>query len=173
MLELLLFRHAKSRWDEPGVEDHDRDLAPRGEEAAPRMGRLLTEKNLVPDRVLCSTARRAVRTWELAAAELPGAPEPILDRALFMAPPERMLEVVRRQGGAARRLLLVGHNPGIHAFAMLVVGEGQRDARELLAQKFPTAGLAYVAIDAATSWSDLAVRSGRLLSFWRPRHLDA
>ena len=60
MLELLLLRHAKSRWDEPGVADHGRDLAPRGLKAAGRMGALLRERGLVPDLVLCSTARRAI-----------------------------------------------------------------------------------------------------------------
>jgi phosphohistidine phosphatase len=170
MLELLLLRHAKSRWDQPGVDDHDRELAPRGERAARRMGRLLAERRLVPDRVLCSTARRAARTWELAAAELGGAPEPVLDRALYLATPERLLEAVRRRGGDARRLLVVGHNPGMHAFATLVAADGAADARARLAAKFPTAALAQVAVD-APSWSGLATGSGRLAAFWRPRDL--
>ena len=44
--ELLLLRHAKSRWDETGAADHDRGLAPRGERAAARIGRLLGTEEL-------------------------------------------------------------------------------------------------------------------------------
>ena len=76
MPELLLLRHAKSRWDEPNVGDRDRDLAPRGLDAAARMGRFLGEQGLAPDLVLCSAARRAAHTWELAAAGL-GAEVPV------------------------------------------------------------------------------------------------
>src|SRR5688500_14503097 len=128
MIELLLFRHGKSRWDEPGVEDHDRSLAPRGEKAAARLGRLLATERLVPDLVLCSTARRAVQTWELAgAALLPAAPRVIHSRELYMAPPGRLSDLVRRHGGNVPRLMVVGHNPGLHAFAVRLVGKG--DAR--------------------------------------------
>lgn len=171
MLELLLLRHAKSRWDEPAQADHDRDLAPRGERTAPRMGRLLAEQGLVPDRVLCSTAWRAVRTWELAAAELGAAPEVVFDRALYLAGPERLLDAVRKGGRGARRLLLVGHNPGLHAFAVRLAGSGDRKLREQLAAKFPTAALAHFAFEAA-AWPKLTPGAGRLLGFWRPRDLD-
>lgn len=171
MRELLLFRHAKSRWDVAGVHDHDRDLTPRGERAARRMGKLLAEHGLLPDRVLCSTARRAKRTWELAAAELPDVPSPAFDRALYLAEPQRLLDIVRRAGDGARRLLVVGHNPGIHAFAMLLLSDGPAEARARLAAKFPTAALAQIACDAA-SWAKLGAGSGRLVAFWRPRDLD-
>ena len=34
MRRLLLLRHAKSSWDQPGLADHDRQLSPRGHQAA-------------------------------------------------------------------------------------------------------------------------------------------
>jgi len=170
MLELLLFRHAKSRWDQPGAEDHDRDLAPRGEAAAPRMGALIASEKLLPDAVLCSTARRAARTWQLAASELESPPPVIHLRELYLAAPGALLEAVRRHGGPARRLLLVGHNPGLHALALELAGAGDPDLRDRSAEKFPTAALARLAFD-GTRWRDLALRSGTLLGYWRPRDL--
>ena len=170
MLELLLFRHAKSSWDRPGADDHDRDLAPRGEASAPRMGALIASESLLPDAVLCSTARRAVRTWQLAAAELEPAPPVAHLRELYLAAPGALLELVRRHGGPARRLMLVGHNPGLHAFALELAGAGDPDLRARLAEKYPTAALARLAFDVAR-WRDLAPRSGTLLGFWRPRDL--
>jgi phosphohistidine phosphatase len=171
MLELLLFRHAKSSWDVPGIQDHDRDLAPRGEQAASRMGRLLAAEGLIPDRVLCSTATRAVRTWELAGAGLEPAPEVIHRRELHMAAPGQLLEAMRRLGGTAHRLMLIGHNPGLQALAIGLVGEGDAKLRQHLAEKFPTAALARIGF-AAARWDEVAKRRGRLLGFWRPRDLD-
>lgn len=172
MLELLLFRHAKSRRDQRGIEDHERDLAPRGEAAAPRMARLLMEEDRIPERVLCSSARRAERTWRLAAAELgAAAPEVFFSRELYMVPPERLLEGIRRHGGDARRLMLVGHNPGLQELALLLVGEGKAGLKARLAEKFPTAAITCITFD-APGWDRLEPHSGRLEAFWRPRDLD-
>lgn len=170
MPELLLLRHAKSRWDQSGVGDHDRDLAPRGLEAARRMGALLRERALIPDSVLCSTARRAVHTWELAAQEL-GAAVPVrLDDRLYMAAPERIVAVAREHGGDARRLLVVGHDPGMHRLAIRLSGGGDAGLRDRLAAKFPTAGLARFDL-AGASWAQWSGAPGELLGFWRPRDL--
>ena len=62
MLSMLLLRHAKSSWDDPALADFDRPLAPRGEEAALRMGAYMAAHDLLPDLILCSTAQRARQT---------------------------------------------------------------------------------------------------------------
>jgi phosphohistidine phosphatase len=172
MLELLLLRHAKSGWDEPGVGDHDRDLAPRGLGTAPRMGRLMREEDLVPDLALSSTATRARRTWDLVAAEL-GREVPVQHlRGLYLAPPGRMLEAVRRQDATAvRRLLLVGHDPGMHALAVRLAGRGDPALIQRLREKFPTCALARFGLPGAAGW-EAAGGPCELLGFWRPRDLD-
>ena len=172
MLELLLLRHAKSSWDVPETDDHARDLAPRGAAAAPRMGALLAARGLVPDRVLCSTATRARNTWALVAAALPAPPEPLLLDELYLASPARMLRLIARHAGDSRRLLLVGHNPGMHSLAADLAGTGDLTARLALAEKFPTAAIAHLGIAPATGWTGLRAGQGTLLGFWRPRDLD-
>ncbi len=171
MPELLLFRHAKSRWDEPGVGDHERDLAPRGLRAAMRMGELLRDQGLRPGLVLCSTARRAVHTWELAARALGSEPPVRLDRRLYMAAPDQMIAVARELGGKARRLLLVGHDPGMHRLAVRLAGSGDARLRDRLAVKFPTAGLARYRL-AEAGWAQWPGTPGEFLGFWRPRDLS-
>jgi phosphohistidine phosphatase len=170
MLELLLFRHAKSAWDRPGQGDHDRDLVPRGEAAAPRMGELIAASNLRPDLVLCSTATRARRTWELAAGRLAAGPEVRFLRELYLASPEAMIRLVRKEGGQVRRLMLVGHNPGLHALAVGLAAAGESKLRSALAAKLPTAALVHLSFE-LPHWDALAARSGTLLGFWRPRDL--
>ena len=65
---LVLLRHAKSDWPDD-VPDHERPLARRGRRDAPAAGRWLRKSGYVPDLVLCSTARRARETWQLAEEE--------------------------------------------------------------------------------------------------------
>jgi phosphohistidine phosphatase len=172
MRELMLLRHAKSAWDVPGLDDHERDLAPRGKKAAAKIGRLLAEKGLLPDLVLCSTAKRAVRTLEIVQEALPRRlPVRFLDE-LYLAGEEAMLKLVRAQDDAVRRLALVGHDPGFHRLALLLVGAGDAEAaRSGLLQKFPTGALLHLAFP-AERWAEIAPGRARLLAFYKPRELD-
>ena len=109
--QLLLLRHAKAVLGEPGMEDFDRPLAERGEKAAKAMGRYMAEHGLVPDRVLCSPARRTRSTWEIAARELPKTDVRMMQGLYDFGDGEALLEAVRKHGGNARRLLLVATIP--------------------------------------------------------------
>ncbi len=67
MKTLLILRHAKSSWKNSDYSDHARPLNTRGKSAAPRMGQLIYEEDVVPDVILSSTARRARDTADLVA----------------------------------------------------------------------------------------------------------
>src|SRR6478609_1619971 len=58
---LILLRHAKSAYP-PGVADHERPLAPRGEREAALAGDWLRAHAPAVDAVLCSTATRTRQT---------------------------------------------------------------------------------------------------------------
>jgi phosphohistidine phosphatase len=168
MLTVLLLRHAKSRWDEPGLADHDRGLAPRGEKAARRIGIALAERGWRPDLVLCSTARRTRDTWDLVEAALPPpAPELKLLKSLYLATPSAMLTILRRQPDGHRCVVLVGHNPGMHGLAVSLAGGS---ATPKLREKYPTGALARLDF-AVEAWRDLAPGAGHLVEYVRPREL--
>lgn len=161
MKTLLLLRHAKSSWEHQELADHDRPLNKRGRRAAPRMGRLLVEENLVPDLILCSTALRARATAELVADEC-GSPPPIdYVPSLYGAGPQTYLQVVSEAGSGHERIMVVGHNPGIESLVTVVTG-----ARE----RMPTAALAHIEVD-ADAWEDVPGARGRLVRLWRPKEL--
>lgn len=169
MLTILLLRHAKSRWDEPGLADHDRGLAPRGEKAARRIGKTIAARGWRPDLVLCSTARRTRDTWELVEAALPPPPAELkLLKGLYLATPSALLAVLRRQPESARTVVLVGHNPGLQGLAVALAG---RTASAALREKYPTGGLARLEFD-VERWREIAPGGGRLVEFLRPRELD-
>lgn len=171
MPELLLLRHAKSDWKGKTLGDFDRPLAPRGRRAAPRLGRFLADKGLVPDLILCSPARRAVETVELLLTALASPPETRYLKTLYLATPSRLLAVLRRQGPDRGRILLVAHNPGLHHLALALTDRQglSGEAGQQLAEKFATAGLARFQVE---SWPRLGQSGTRLLDFVRPRDLE-
>ena len=60
-MRLWLLRHAKSSWEDTGLPDVDRPLAPRGQQAADRMRDYLVAEGIEPELVLyprpCAHAR--------------------------------------------------------------------------------------------------------------------
>ncbi len=171
MRRLLLMRHAKSSWDEPALADHDRPLAPRGLRDAPRMGRWLARKGLLPDRILCSTARRARQTCEAVCAELPAPPEPVILPQLYEFGRIRpLLDAIARHGGEARTLLVIGHNEALHELARHLATSGSEGTMAEMHRKFPTAAVAVLELE-GEDWPTALTRRGRLTRFMRPKML--
>lgn len=170
MPALLLLRHAKSSWDDPDLDDFDRPLAPRGRNAAPRMGAEIASCGWQPDLALVSTAARARQTWDLVLPALNGVPETVLDRHLYLAPPATILALLKGAPPPAETAIVVGHNPGMEMLALSLSGPGSDDdALRTMAEKFPTAALARFEFDG--SWADLGTAKTRLTHFVRPRDL--
>ncbi|MFI8193646.1 SixA phosphatase family protein [Streptomyces sp. NPDC085946] len=164
---LAVLRHAKSARP-PGVPDHDRPLAPRGLRDAPAAGRALLEADCLPDLALCSTAVRARRTWEIAAAQW-GTPPPFrLDARLYGADAGDLLAVVHEVPAEVGTLLLVGHNPGLEDLVLELAGDGLDDTLDRVRAKFPTAAFAVLSWRGAT-WRALAPGTALLTSLTVPR----
>ena len=70
MKKLYLIRHAKSSWSNPGLADFERPLNKRGLKDAATMGKVLKKTLLKPNRVLTSSARRALETVEIVADKI-------------------------------------------------------------------------------------------------------
>lgn len=173
-LALTLFRHAKSSWDDASLPDHERPLSPRGIKAATRMSRYLAEEGLVPGLVLASDSVRTRATCALLFAPLDApAPEIVTTRDLYLADPDAILKVVRREADAndaPRHVMVVGHNPGLQLLALSLPGDGARRDIESLALKFPTAALAHFTF-ATADWSSIAPGRARLERFVTPKAL--
>ncbi|MFD7907670.1 SixA phosphatase family protein [Kitasatospora sp. NPDC059722] len=161
---LIVLRHAKSAWP-AGVPDEKRPLGPRGRRDAPEAGRWLRDRGLLPDAVVCSPARRARETWDLAAAELPGAPSATVDPRVYTADADDLVEVLREQPRDATTVLLVGHNPALEDLILDLAGDPGGEALDRVREKYPTSGLAVLEI--AGAWDELD--SARLRDFVVPR----
>ena len=174
MRRLLLLRHAKSSWDQSDLEDVSRPLAARGRRAAPLIGRHISARALIPDLVLCSSAERARQTLELVRAEwdaaFSSAAKVDMRKALYLATPGDMLEMLRRLNDRIKTVLLIGHNPGMAMLAERLAARGDPRGMKAMTKKFPTAALAVLDFDIKT-WRLLDHGQGELQSFVRPKDL--
>lgn len=170
MKTLYLLRHAKSAWDDPNLADHDRPLAPRGEDAAPRVGRTMRDLGVAPGRVLCSSAARARRTWELVGGELDADPAVAVRGDLYDADAGDVLDAVRETPDEIESLVVVGHNPTMERLAEALAGDGEPAALREMAAKFPTGAFAELRLD-ADSWAAVAPGEGYLNRFLKPKKL--
>ncbi len=180
--QLFVLRHAKSSWSDPQSSDFKRPLSARGRAAAPLMGEYLARILDLPlDCVLVSSATRALQTWELLGhAKDLVRPALVLDRLYGADQPTLAQIVAEYVWPKARRVLVIGHNPGLHDFcceaAAFQPGHSP-DALERLVHKLPTAGLVQFHMHGA--WQGLTQSGGAgstagqlsLESFETPRRL--
>jgi len=170
MRTVSLYRHAKSSWDDPSLEDFDRGLSKRGLASAPRMGAYIREAGLMPDLVLSSKAVRARETFRLTFDDTDNAPELRLEQRLYLACAAIMLDMLRGLPDDVQHVMILGHNPGLHALALDLFSRGEPAAVDSICRKFSTCGLAVIDVE-VDSWRTLRVGDGYLRSFITPKSL--
>lgn len=158
MRELILLRHAHAEPGAEGQSDLDRPLSPEGLVEAQAAGRWLAEQGLVPDRVLCSPARRARETLD-AVLEVIGTVEQRLESGIYDAT-SGTLAALADANRDAGRLLLIGHNPGLEHLAALMYSGQSGEYRGM-----PTSAVVVLALPV-----DASIEPGvaTLSAFWWP-----
>jgi phosphohistidine phosphatase len=167
MTRLLLLRHAKARWADPGSRDYERALEPSGKADSETIAASMLLAGYVPDIVLCSGARRARETWEAASRHLRADDVRYLD-GLYSSDAGGYLEIIR-EAADAESLLVVGHNPMMEDLALALSRDGQAAALAAVARGFPTSGLAVLRF--STSLARIEPEDGYLEDFLAPRDL--
>ena len=174
MRRLMLLRHAKTENHAPSGRDQDRRLDDRGRSDAAEIGGWIGRHPPFPDSVLVSHAIRARQTWEIAWDAMKDRvrqPQVELVPELYGADAAQLLQTIREASAAdPRRLMLVGHNPGMHELALSLAGSGDHAGRKALTDNLPTSGLAIFDFD-IDDWADVAFRRGRLAGFVSPKLL--
>lgn len=151
--ELLLLRHAKaSRNAAEAATDFDRPLTRRGRRDAPRIARWMKAHDLVPDCVIGSPARRARETAELVLDELGlAADDARWDERVYDADVPALLQMLLGCPSGARRVLVVGHNPGLEELVRHLGGATVREPEK--GKFFPTCALAHLRVE--LPWPEL------------------
>lgn len=150
------------------MADHDRPLAERGRQDAPRAGRWLAGAGVHPDLTLCSTATRCRETWKLFAPELPRRPRTVYEERLYDASLGELIALVNGVSDEVRDLMVVGHNPGVHALADALSGAGDEAARQRMSRSgFPTSAMAVLSLTG--DWKSVEHGVAHLVAYWTPR----
>jgi phosphohistidine phosphatase len=180
MRRLMLLRHAKTENDAPSGQDQDRRLDDRGRLDAAAVGGWIGRHPPLPDTVLVSTALRTRQTWEIAREPMQGAaknaaqhfaPQVEFLPELYGADPAQLLQVIRMaEATDPKRLMVIGHNPGMHELALALAGGGDAAAKKALEDNLPTMGLAICEF-AIEDWNEVAFRRGTLVRFTSPKLL--
>ena len=170
MLTLSLLRHAKSSWSNPMLEDFDRPLATRGQKSAPRTGAFIAERGLIPDLVLCSGSARTRETLSLAMEGWEARPEIAYDDALYHATVPALFAALHAAPNEKLHVMIVGHNPGMHSFALQVVGSGAPKDLHALAHGYPSGTLSVITFQ-KTQWRQIKPGDGHLTLLVSPKDL--
>ena len=162
MKTLLLMRHAKSSWKDTELADHERPLNKRGKKDAPFMGEILKEKELLPQKILASTAVRVRETVEglVQGSDYTGEIE--FSDALYLAEADVYRTAIQALPDTLERVMVIGHNPGMESLLQLLCGR---------IESLPTSSVAYISLP-VQSWSEMADGvDGDLIEMLLPREL--
>jgi phosphohistidine phosphatase len=166
MKKLLLMRHAKSSFKDNDIQDFERPLSKRGEKDAPRMGKLLKEKDLVPDLILSSAAIRAGRTAEIVAEKCGYKREIIYVNDFYLGEPDIYIQTLRdlkeEEDNEWKTLLVIGHNPGLESLLQQLADK---------VESLPTSAIAYLQVPVRTWKAINADVIAKVEAIWRPRDL--
>lgn len=159
---LLLMRHAKSSWDQPGLSDIERPLNQRGRLASVLMGQFLTDQKRVPDTVMLSPATRVQQTWDHLRRTLFRFSGTVSTHdAIYSSGSDALIKLLEFSPPSCDTLLMIAHQPTLSTLVQSLTGNGLPD--------FPTAGLAELRLD--NMWQNLRENQCTLVAFTRPKQL--
>lgn len=158
MRELILLRHAHAEHATTGQADIDRPLSAEGLAETEAAGRWLGEHKMVPDRVLCSPARRTRETLEGVLGMI-GYVEQRIQEDIYQAQPGDLITLSDTHPDVGR-LMLVGHNPGLELLTALLYSGRSTDHRGM-----PPCSIAVLSIP---DGARLEPGAARLDAFWCP-----
>jgi phosphohistidine phosphatase len=149
MERLILMRHGEAERPAPGLEDFERALDAEGRAESRLMGQVLAQAGFAPDLALVSSARRTLETWRSVAEAFPEPIDLLEDRSLYAASAARLASAATLVAPRGRTLMMVGHNPGIHQYAVHLARQAEAPGATVgpLYERFPTGSIAVFAMD--------------------------
>jgi|AGTN01.2.fsa_nt_gi Phosphohistidine phosphatase SixA len=162
MKQLYLLRHAKSSWDDDSLDDFDRPLNPRGKKAAPLMGKVVKERDIAPDIILCSPAKRTKQTIKLVNETAKLKADVTFEEAIYDSSAADLRKLLKKQKKSVGSILLIGHNPGLEELLEQLTGKYE---------PLPTAALVQIDVN-SDDWSHIKDGANKLAWIVRPKDLE-
>lgn len=113
MKRLIIVRHGKSSWGNLELSDHDRFLLPVGINRTQKIAKFLSQKGVIPDLIISSSAVRAVSTAQLIASEIGYDSDKIIcNKGLYLADEDEIYDELFAIDNDIDSVMVFGHNPG-------------------------------------------------------------
>jgi len=143
-------------------------LKKRGIGDAEKMGQFLTEKELIPDTIIASTARRAMETARIMSKVMGLSARDInYDPSLYLCQPHTFINVLENVSSLSKRAMIVGHNPSMD---YMVQWLSQKEVQLRADGKLmTTTSVAHFKMP--DIWCPLQAHVGELCNLWRPKEL--
>jgi len=138
------------------------------------MAEWLAARNLAPDLILCSAAKRTRETLAAVRPALGPTAEVAIEQRLYLAEEEQLaarlveLDDLAHPPGSA---ILIGHNPGLGDLALRLIPREQLEVRRRIAAKFPTCAFVDLSF-ACETWDRIDARCATLNAYLVPAELD-
>ncbi len=160
MKTLLLIRHAKAEWGDLGQQDFTRALSERGIKQAHRTAQNIREKDLTPDVILSSTAKRTEMTTQILLSDMGCSIQQVQwSDDLYLAEASVLFDAALQADDASQTLAIVAHNPGLSELSNHLLSNYVDDMSPATV----------VAITwSVEHWSDISAGAGTLCAYLRP-----
>jgi len=162
MKKLFIIRHAKSDWSDIKLDDFDRDLNKRGYKNAPFMGKLLKNKDIKPDLILSSPARRTLLTAEIIAKEIGYEKDILTNQNMYESTSKVLENIVKNIPDENNMVFFIGHNPGLS------------DLIDILCDidlDIPTCAVVEISFD-TNFWKEISKENSTLISYEYPKKYE-
>src|SRR4029079_880661 len=119
--------------------------------------------------IISPPTERRGEPFHLVSPRLQGPPAEVdFDDRLYLTSPDALYDRLKAVPIDAKSVLMIGHNPGLHGLALMLLGTGDAKSISRLEDKLPTAALAVFTFP-QVAWRDLIPAAGRLEAFITPR----
>lgn len=164
MKKLFLLRHTQAL-PASGTSDFDRPLSPQGEKDARAQGEVIKKKNYQPNMVICSPALRTKTTLDLLLEPLK---KPVIEYAQILYDGDlEDYRTILESAGSYKNIMIVGHNPVIHALAANMAKEDGSTRLGKLVSGYIPGTLSVFECD-IENWSDIELHQNRLVDYLPP-----
>jgi phosphohistidine phosphatase len=167
---LLVMRHAKPEASNEGG-DYARELTDKGRKQAKKMAKGLSDMDLVPDSIACSSATRAEQTLDRMLKIFGDKPKVDYRQSLYDGGLQGMFDELAHAKEKTRVLMILGHEPTVSMASQWLTSEdSDSDSLDLLNLGLsPSAVVVFGANKPFNAWQ---THDAELLAVLNPKNFE-
>lgn len=170
MLELYVMRHAKSSWDDPKLDDHERPLNKRGKKSAKLICEFFVKNKIKFDLILLSSSERTKKTLRILLSKITKPKKITISQKFYLAHENDLLKKIKKIDKKYKKVLLINHEPAVRNLTIRLSKNINTHNYKLMNYKFPTSAFAKIIFE-VNEWP-LIENKGILKEFIRPKDLQ-